>query len=132
VAELDIAAHWKYGCPDRWRTRSKRDGTSINQFVATAVAEKCLLLEPLGSSRIGQRGWSSRPSTRSWSVAAENRPAKRMKCRGSLSAVSRTAAESQSSAAPARLITVKYLAPWCYMRIAPLCHWHRCWKLVLN
>jgi hypothetical protein len=42
---------------------SRQDGTSINQFVATAVAEKISALETPTSLKIEKRGRILRPST---------------------------------------------------------------------
>ena len=44
---------------------SKQDGTSINQFVATAVAEKVSALETARFFKTGRLGPISKPSTES-------------------------------------------------------------------
>ena len=41
---------------------SKADGTSINQFVATAVPKKCLHCEPHGFLKTGKHVRISKPS----------------------------------------------------------------------
>ena len=59
---------------------SREDGTSINQFVATAVAEKISALETARFFAGRKGAWISRLSTASRSDAAGSRHGRAMKC----------------------------------------------------
>jgi hypothetical protein len=59
---------------------SKQEGTSINQFVATAVAEKISTLETARFLTIGRIGGISRPLTGFLRRRGGERPGHAMKC----------------------------------------------------